>query len=161
MVQEQRTFMNPLKVKPLTEKFTSLANHRDRPLRTGSWQIAETLSASFYYAFRGIAYGFASQRNFRIQVLIGVIALSLGIWLDLNIEKLSLIIFAIALVLTLELINTSIEAAVDLSIGQRFHPLARIAKDCAAGAVLISSIVSLIVAFLLLLPPLLIQLGFQ
>ena len=57
------------------------------------------------------------------------------------------------------LINTAIEAAVDLTIGQKFHPLARIAKDCAAGAVLISAIGSILVALLLLLPPLLTLVG--
>ena len=52
----------------------------------------------------------------------------------------------------LELINTSIEAVVDLSIGRRFHPLARIAKDCAAASVLIGSITALVIAILLIMP---------
>ncbi len=62
-------------------------------------------------------------------------------------------------VLVVELLNTSIESVVDLAIGKRFHPLAKIAKDCAAGAVLVASISSLLIAVLLLLPPLLKQLG--
>ncbi|MEY3544749.1 MAG: hypothetical protein RLZZ247_906, partial [Cyanobacteriota bacterium] len=51
------------------------------------------------------------------------------------------------------------EAVVDLAIGRRFHPLARIAKDCAAAAVLVAAISSLVIAVLLLLPPLLARLG--
>tara|TARA_Y100001968_G_scaffold329980_1_gene380603 strand:- start:732 stop:1190 length:459 start_codon:yes stop_codon:yes gene_type:complete len=151
--------MSTDKVRPLKEKITGIRNLRVSASRRRSWQTTNNLVISFYYAFKGIAYGFLSQRNFRLQVGIGAIALSLAIWLELNIERLVIIFFAIALVLTLELINTSIEATVDLAIGKRFHPLARIAKDCAAGAVLISSLVSFLVAFLLLLPPLLTHLG--
>ena len=64
-----------------------------------------------------------------------------------------------AAVLVLELLNTSIEAVVDLAIGRRFHPLARIAKDTAAAAVMVAAISSLLIALLLLLPPLRIRLG--
>jgi diacylglycerol kinase (ATP) len=51
------------------------------------------------------------------------------------------------------------EAAVDLAVGRRYHPLARIAKDCAAAAVLVAAVASLLIALLLLLPPLLSRLG--
>ena len=61
--------------------------------------------------------------------------------------------------LVVELLNTAIESAVDLAIGKRFHPLAQIAKDCSAGAVLVASIGSLLIAVLLLFPPVLKQLG--
>jgi len=151
--------MNSEQVNPFVEKISPLPNRRDKTIRKGSWQIANNLGISFYYAYKGIAYAFLSQRNFRLQVAIGAVALSLGIWLNLNLERLVIIIFTISLVLTLELINTAVEASVDLAIGRKFHPLARIAKDCSAGAVLIASIVSLMVALTLLLPPLLLQLG--
>jgi diacylglycerol kinase (ATP) len=55
----------------------------------------------------------------------------------------------------MELINTAIESAIDLTVKQNYHELAKIAKDCAAGAVLISALVALVVAGTLLLPPLL------
>ena len=61
--------------------------------------------------------------------------------------------------LVLELLNTATEAVVDLSVGRRFHPLARIAKDCAAAAVLVAALSSLMIALLLLVPPLLVRLG--
>ena len=151
--------MNLEQVNPFVETISPLPKRRDKTMRKGSWQISNNLGISFYYAYKGIAYAFLSQRNFRLQVLIGAVALSLGIWLNLNLERLVIIIFTISLVLTLELINTAVEASVDLAIGRKFHPLARIAKDCSAGAVLIASIVSLMVALILLLPPLLLQLG--
>ena len=151
--------MNPQQIKALDEKITSIASHSDRDLRRGSWRIAKNLRTSFFYAFQGIAYAFVSQRNFRIQIALGIFAFSLGAWLELSLEKLAIVVFTIALVLILELINTAIEAVVDLAIGRRFHPLARIAKDCAAGAVVIAAIGSLLVALILLLPPFLTRLG--
>jgi diacylglycerol kinase (ATP) len=60
----------------------------------------------------------------------------------------------IGLVLAMELLNTAIESVVDLTVKQSYHELAKIAKDCAAGAVLISALVSVLVATSLMLPPL-------
>ena len=56
------------------------------------------------------------------------------------------------LVLTLELLNTAIESVVDLTVGQTYHELAKIAKDCAAGAVLISALASVLVGACLVVP---------
>ena len=151
--------MNPERSKPLEQKVRSISDKAQKPRRSGAWRISKNLPTSFYYAFKGIIYGFISQRNFRIQVCLGIFTFILGIWLQLNLSQLAIIVFTTSLVLILELINTAIEAAVDLAIGRRFHPLARIAKDCAAGAVLISAMGSFLVAILLLLPQLLIRLG--
>tara|TARA_Y100001968_G_C19234598_1_gene656230 strand:+ start:46 stop:510 length:465 start_codon:yes stop_codon:yes gene_type:complete len=125
-----------------------------------SWLISDDLIASFRYASQGLFYTFRTQRNFRIHTLIASFAFVLGIWLKLNAIQLSILILTIAAVLVLELINTAIEAAVDMAIGRRFHPLARIAKDCSAAAVLIASISSLLIGSFLLLPPFLLRLGF-
>ena len=127
--------------------------------RRSSWQIAKDLPTSLLYATKGLIYAFASQRNFRIHVVSGVGAFLLGFLLELNTSQLAIMTLTITCVLVLELINTAIEATVDLAIGKRFHPLARIAKDCSAAAVLAASISSLLVAFLLLLPPFLTKLG--
>ena len=66
---------------------------------------------------------------------------------------------SVAAVLVLELLNTATEAVVDLTIGRQFHPLARIAKDCAAAAVLVAALSSLMIALLLLVPALWARLG--
>lgn len=58
-------------------------------------------------------------------------------------------------VLSMELLNTALESVVDLLVQQNYHELAKIAKDCAAGAVLVSAFVALMVAVFILLPPLL------
>ncbi len=138
----------------ISEKVDDIHNHAKRPSRRGSWLIAKDLLSSFKYAAQGISYAVATQRNFRIHVVVGCAVFFLGVWLELSTYTLAILVLAIAAVLVLELINTSIEAIVDLSIGKRFNPLARIAKDCAAAAVLVASFSSIVIGFLLILPSL-------
>jgi diacylglycerol kinase (ATP) len=127
--------------------------------RLGAWAVANDLPSSFRYAAQGLAYSFLSQRNFRIHVGTGSLVFGLGLWLALPPAQLAVLVLTVAAVLVLELINTATEAVVDLAIGRKFHPLARIAKDCAAAAVLVAALASLLIALLLLLPPLLARLG--
>jgi diacylglycerol kinase (ATP) len=110
---------------------------------------------SFVYAWAGIAYAWRTQRNFRVEVVIGALAITLGMLLRVNLAS---ILVMIALVLTLEMVNTALEALVDLS-SPTYHPLAKIAKDVAAGAVLMASSVSVLVGIAVLLEPLLRFLG--
>jgi len=116
--------------------------------------VARDLPASLRYAAQGLVYALASQRNFRLQVVLGILALILGLWLGLDLLELGVLVLTVAAVLVLELLNTATEAAVDLAIGRQFHPLARIAKDCAAAAVLVAALASILIALLLLSPPL-------
>ena len=119
-----------------------------------SWKIASNLLVSFKYAWTGISYAFITQRNFRIHTIIGTLAIGLGLFLQLTRVEIAIIGLTIGAVMTMVLLNTAIESVVDLSVGQSYHDLARIAKDCAAAAVLISAFVALLVAGILLLPPL-------
>lgn len=130
-----------------------------RPHRIGAWTVAGNLGVSFRYAAQGLSYAFSSQRNFRIHVGTGFVVFGLGLWLGLSADRLAVLVLTVAAVLVLELLNTATEAVVDLAIGRRFHPLARIAKDCAAAAVLVASLSSLLIALLLLIPPLAARLG--
>ncbi len=127
---------------------------RGRGVRVGAYKVARDLPASFRYAAQGLVYAFASQRNFRLQLVMGSLALTLGLWLRLNVLELGVLVLTVAAVLVLELLNTATEAAVDLAIGRQFHPLARVAKDCAAAAVLVAAMASMLIALLLLSPPL-------
>ena len=124
---------------------------KDREL---SWQIASNLFVSFKYAWAGITYAFQTQRNFRIHVAVCALAIGLSVFLRLETMKVSIIAVTSGLVLTLELVNTAIESIVDLTVKQSYHELAKVAKDCAAGAVLVSALVALLVASTLILPPL-------
>jgi diacylglycerol kinase (ATP) len=124
-------------------------------LRNLAWQVAPNLFVSFKYAWAGVTYAFTTQRNFRIHAAISALAISLGIFLQISAVKMAVIVLTCAIVLVLELINTAIESLVDLTVKQTYHELAKIAKDCAAGAVLIAAIAAVLVAGFILLPPLL------
>jgi diacylglycerol kinase (ATP) len=123
-------------------------------LRQRSYRVATSLMSSFRYAWAGVQYAFQTQRNFRIHTAIAVTAIALGSLLRLSPVELAVIILTIAVVMGLELINTALEAVVDLTVGKEYHDLARIAKDCAAGAVLVGATAALAVAAALILPPL-------
>lgn len=124
-------------------------------MRHLAWQVAPNLFLSFKYAWAGVRYAFTTQRNFRIHTLVSVLAVSLGIFLAISPMEMAVIVMTCAIVMVLELINTAIESVVDLTVKQTYHELAKIAKDCAAGAVLISAIAAVLVAAFILLPPLL------
>lgn len=147
LVSEPRSIVHDL---PLPNPPESDSNHRFK--RDFAFCIAPTLMVSFKYAWAGVRYAFATQRNFRIHTVIGTVAVSLAILLGLAPVEIAVIGLTSGLVMTLELLNTAIEAVVDLTVKQSYHRLAKIAKDCAAGAVLISAIAALLVASSLLLP---------
>ncbi|MDM9581368.1 diacylglycerol kinase family protein [Nostoc sp. GT001] len=123
--------------------------------REFSWKVASNLFVSFKYAWAGISYSFQTQRNFRIHVSVCAMAIALSVFLHLQAVEIAVIGITSGLVLALELLNTAIESVVDLTVKQTYHDLAKIAKDCAAGAVLVSAFVAMLVAGTLLLPPLL------
>ena len=140
-------------------EFWEMSNTLQRRNKRSSWKIAKDLPTSFLYAAKGLGYAFSTQRNFRIHVCFALCAFVLGFLLGLNKSDLAIMALTATSVLVVELLNTAIESVVDLAIGKRFHPLAQIAKDCSAGAVLVASISSVLIAVLLLFPPLLKQLG--
>jgi len=123
-----------------------------------AWRIAPSLLISFKYAWAGISYAFQTQRNFRIHVILGGLALGVGVFLHLSAVEMSIVGLTIGAVLAMELLNTAIESVVDLTVKQNYHELARIAKDCAAAAVLISALAAIGVASSLILPRLCIRL---
>lgn len=123
-------------------------------IRNLAWQVAPNLFLSFKYAWAGVRYAFVTQRNFKIHTFIGIFAVSLGALLGIEAIEMAVITMTCAIVMVLELINTAIESVVDLTVKQSYHELAKIAKDCAAGAVLVSAIAAVMVAALILLPPL-------
>lgn len=122
--------------------------------RSQSWQIAPDLFSSFKYAWAGITYAFTTQRNFRIHTAVGGAAISLCWLLKVSTAEIAIICLTIGAVLVMEILNTALESLVDLTVGQTYHELAKIAKDCAAGAVLMAAIVALTIAALIFAPPL-------
>lgn len=127
--------------------------------RPQGFQVANSLISSLTYAWAGVTYAFTTQRNFRIHLVIASLALSLDIHLGLSLVETAIICLTIGAVLMMELLNTALEAVVDLSVGQTYHLLAKIAKDCAAGAVLVSALIAVVVAGCLIWPPLALEIN--
>ena len=144
-----------MKSSTIVSTATESSSSNKKIIRNLAWQVAPNLFLSFKYAWAGVYYAFVTQRNFRIHTVIGFVAVSLGLILEIKAMELAVIVMTCAIVMVLELINTAIEAVVDLTVKQTYHELAKIAKDCAAGAVLISAIAAVVVAACILLPPLL------
>lgn len=110
-----------------------------------------SLFKSFFCAFSGIYITVLTERNFRIHLLAAVIVSFLGFYFKINRIEWIILVISIALVMAMEMVNTAIEAIVDL-VSPNYHPLAKIAKDVAAGCVLVTAIAAVIVGVLLFYP---------
>jgi diacylglycerol kinase len=110
-----------------------------------------SLVRAFGYAFAGVWYLLRTQRNAQIHCLVAGCAMALGAALRIARWEWLALILTIALVLAAEGLNTAIEAAVDVAT-TRHHPLAKVAKDVAAGTVLICAIASVAVGCVVFIP---------
>jgi len=106
---------------------------------------------SFYYASRGLKYTLISQRNMKIHLLMAMVIVTAGLIFHITSWEWGLLLLTIALVMTAEIINTAIECAVDL-VTREMQPLARKAKDAAAGAVLLAAFFAVIMGFIIFVP---------
>lgn len=102
---------------------------------------------------QGIKHFFAHERNGKIQTVIGITVIVLGITTSISSFQWLLVLFCIGLVISLEMINSAIEKYCDL-VTTDFHPGIKIIKDVAAGAVLVASIFSLIIGLIIFIPAL-------
>ncbi len=125
-----RTTMHPVRLPPSAKRV------HDNPM----W-------AAFDYAFQGILYATRTQRNMRVHLVAGSLALFATLYLRLERAYVAVVVIVIVLVIALELLNTAIEAVVDL-MTVAHHPLAKIAKDASAAAVLVVSMGAVIVGYL-------------
>lgn len=112
------------------------------------------LRRGFRYACEGLRYATSTQPNFRIHLAAAVGVVLLGLWMELPLVSWAILSLTIGGVLVTEVLNTAIEAVVDL-VSPDDHILAKHAKDLAAAAVLLAAITSVIVGFIVLGPPLL------
>ena len=100
---------------------------------------------SFVCAVNGLVYTLRTQRNTWIELAATVVVIIAGVWLRIRPVEWALLALTVGLILALEAVNSAIEALVDL-VSPEYHELARIAKDCAAGAMLFAVLGSLGVA---------------
>ena len=108
---------------------------------------------SLGYALAGWLYMLRHQKNIRLQTLLTAALFMLALWLDIHTSEWALLILAAAVVWIAEFINAALEAAVNLAI-REYHPMAKVAKDVAAAAVLLAVLTLLLVAGFILGPPL-------
>lgn len=108
----------------------------------------QSLLIAFKNAFAGIYYCATHERNMRIHIGAGLIVAFLSWWFTLEKYEILILLVTVESVLLAEMINTVVETVVDM-VSPEFHPLAKIAKDVAAGAVLITAIFSLVVGYML------------
>lgn len=106
---------------------------------------------SFSYAAAGVLHTMKVERNFKVHLLVAFLVLVMGILVELSIVQWFIIIILIGVVLALELVNTALERIVDL-VTEEYHPLAKQAKDAAAGAVLVFAIASAVIGLLIFMP---------
>jgi len=105
-----------------------------------------TVFDSFNYSFEGIIHVLRTQRNMRIHFAVAFVVLVLALIVDVTKLELIALLISVTFVLIAEMLNTAVEAAIDIATTS-FDPMAKLAKDIAAGAVLIASINALIVGY--------------
>lgn len=110
-------------------------------------------SIGFRFAWNGIVEVIKTERNFRFHLLAGGLALIAGVVLGLSSVEWAVIVTIISVVLAVEMLNSSIERLLDY-LAPEEHPLAGLVKDIAAGAVLVVSFASVIIALFIFIPKL-------
>ena len=130
----------------MQKKINSLENRKE------SYKTSKNVFKSFKYAFNGIFYVLKVSRNFKIQLIFALTSLMISFLLQISLNNYMILIATIMSVLILEILNTSIESVVDLVVKNEFSSLAKISKDTSAGAVLLASINSVIIALYIFFP---------
>ncbi|WP_420708826.1 diacylglycerol kinase family protein [Bacillus sp. REN16] len=110
-----------------------------------------SLIKSFSYAIQGLREAFFSERNLQIHFLFSIIVVICGFLFQITKVEWMVILVLIGGMFSIEMINTAVEKVVDL-VTNEFHPLAKKAKDIAAGAVLIYAIIAVIIGLIIFLP---------
>lgn len=116
--------------------------------------VKSSLRATFTFAIQGIIHAFKAERNMKVHIAATAIVFIAGVLLGLTPLRWLFLALAVTLVISAELINTAVEAVVDL-VSPDEHPLARIAKDTAAGAVLITALFAVVVGIMVFYEPVL------
>lgn len=106
---------------------------------------------SFKYPFSGLKYAYKNEQNLCFDIMMAVVVIILGFVLKVSLSEWAILILTIGLVLSMELINTAFEAVVDL-VTREYHPLAKVAKDVAAAAVLVFASCAVVIGLIIFIP---------
>jgi len=108
---------------------------------------------SFDCAFNGLRHALKTQRHMQLHIVLGAVVVFLALWLKLTKVETLIVLIAVSLVLVAEMFNTAVEVAIDLFIREH-HPLAAVAKNVAAGAVLVTAANAFVVGYIVFVPSL-------
>lgn len=106
---------------------------------------------SFKYPIKGLRYAYRNEQNLAVDVGVALIVIIAGFLFRINVTEWAILILTVGLVISCELLNTAIEAVVDL-VTEEYHPLAKVAKDTAAAAVFVFAIISVVIGLIIFLP---------
>ena len=108
---------------------------------------------SFKNALAGLKYCFANERNFKIHMVAAVLAAGLAVFLNVSKIEFMFIVFSIFFVIVSEIFNTAVESWCNM-VSTEYNKYIKIAKDCAAAAVLVAAVNALVIGAIVFLPPL-------
>ena len=106
------------------------------------------------YSIQGLIYAYKNEKSLIIHGILSIIAIVLGFCLNISINQWIVLLIALGVILMIELLNTAIEAIVDM-VTLEYHELAKIAKDCGSAATFVASVIGLIIALVIFIPKIL------
>ena len=106
---------------------------------------------SFTYPIKGLKYAYRNEQNLAFDIGMALLVVIAGFLFKVSVTEWALLALTIGMVLSLELVNTAIEAVVDL-VTEEYHPLAKVAKDTSAAAVFVCAIAAVVVGLIIFLP---------
>ena len=110
---------------------------------------SRSFDKSLMFALNGVRLAFRSQRNFRKHLLIAILALAVALFIKVSVVEFCIILFTNCFVLVVEMLNSVVEFVIDAYYKNKWAKLAKLSKDIAAGAVLISAVVSALIFFII------------
>ncbi len=125
---------------------------KDKEMYKANKKSLKRFIKSFKYSGEGIRYAFYHEQNIIVMLIMGIIAIILGLVFNISYLERLVIMLLIGMILSLELMNTAIEAVVNLHDGDKKSEYGKVAKDCASGAVSVASIFALIIGLIIFLP---------
>ena len=106
---------------------------------------------SIKFSIEGLVHAYQNEQSLLLHGFCTILAILLGIFLKISFNQWAVVLIALVVVLAVELLNTAVEATVDL-ITKEIHPLAKVAKDCGSAAAFVSSIMAFIICLFIFMP---------
>lgn len=126
--------------------------NKDKEMYKANKKSLKRFIKSFKFAEEGVRYAFYHEQNIIVMFIMGIIAIIMGLIFNISYLERLVIILLIGMIISLEMMNTAIEAVVNLHDGDKKSTYGKVAKDCASGAVAFASIFAFIVGLIIFVP---------